>query len=62
MKCLRCGKDFGNQKVEVCNECGYDEPREVLEDGTVLYEHIYECNLGHECSIDLDCFDYTEEK
>ena len=45
-----------------CNECGYDEPREVLEDGTVLYEHIYECNLGHECSIDLDCFDYVEEK
>ena len=24
MKCLRCGKDFRNQKVEVCNECGYD--------------------------------------
>lgn len=24
MKCLRCGKDFKDQKVEVCDSCGYD--------------------------------------
>ncbi len=24
MKCVRCGKDFGNTIVEVCDQCGYD--------------------------------------
>lgn len=24
MKCKRCGKDFKNMIVEVCDECGYD--------------------------------------
>ena len=45
-----------------CNECGYDEPREKLEDGTVLYEHVYDCILGYDCSVDSYCSDYTEEK
>ena len=24
MKCERCGKDFGDVEVEVCDECGYN--------------------------------------
>ena len=29
MKCKRCGKDFKNIIVEVCDECGYDFTEDV---------------------------------
>ena len=29
MKCKRCGKDFKNISVEVCDECGYDFTEDV---------------------------------
>ena len=29
MKCKRCGKDFKNITVEVCDECGYDFTEDV---------------------------------
>ena len=44
------------------NECGYDEAREILEDGTILYNHIYDCALGNCCGTDLECVEYTEDK
>lgn len=44
------------------NECGWDEARERLEDGTLLYNHFYDCKLGNCCSTDTDCLDYKEVK
>lgn len=51
-----------NQCRNCYNECGWDEAKEILEDGTVLYEHYYECKLGNECSIDKVCYDCLEDK
>lgn len=48
-----------NQCENCYNECGWDEACEVLEDGTILYEHHYECRLGNECGVDKACYDCT---
>lgn len=43
-------------------ECGCDEPRELLEDGTILYEHEFDCKLLNNCSSDFKCTDFAEIK
>lgn len=37
MKCERCGKDFGNEIVEVCDECGYN-----FEEGKRIKKELHE--------------------
>lgn len=51
-----------NQCSGCCNECGWEEAREILEDGTILYEHCFDCKLGNECSTDRTCLECVAEK
>lgn len=51
------------KQCENCwHECGYEEAEEICEDGTILYRHLYDCNLGNTCSTDLECPEFTEEE
>ena len=43
------------------NECGWEEAKELLEDGTILYEHCYDCKLGNTCATDIICYDCVED-
>ena len=43
------------------HECGWDEAVEKCEDGTILYEHFFECKLGNQCETDLHCGEFTED-
>ena len=45
-----------------CHECGWEEPKELLEDGTTLYEYEFDCEMGNDCSSDLVCGDFVEEE
>ena len=43
------------------HECGWDEVQERLEDGTVVYEHCFDCKLGNKCDSDVECSEFVEE-
>lgn len=44
------------------HECGWDDAKELREDGSILYEHEYDCNLGNECHTDIECPEFKEEE
>ena len=49
------------RQCQLCiHECGYEEAKEALEDGTILYEHEFDCELANKCSSDLTCNDFVE--
>lgn len=49
------------RQCQLCiHECGCEEAKEALEDGTILYEHEFDCELANKCSSDLTCDDFVE--
>lgn len=44
-----------------CHECGWDEAQEQLKDGTIVYEHCFDCKLGNKCDSDVECSEFAEE-
>ena len=44
------------------HECGWDEAQEQLTDGTVVYEHYFDCRIGNNCRTDMECPEFTEDE
>ena len=44
------------------HECGWDEAKEMSEDGTIFYEHEFDCRLCNRCETDLNCQDFAEDE
>ena len=42
------------------HECGYNDPV-GLEDEEIMYEHVYDCSLGNDCSTDMFCLEFKED-
>lgn len=53
------------EREKQCQNCyyeyGYDEAQEILADGTVLYEHRFDCRIGNKCESDIECPDYIDD-
>ena len=50
------------QCINCYNECGWDEPVGIGDDGESIFEHFYECSKGESCDTDFYCNKYTEDK
>jgi hypothetical protein len=49
------------KQCQTCiHNCGWEEPKECLEDGKILYEFEFDCEMGNACESDIACGDYVE--
>jgi hypothetical protein len=50
------------KQCQTCiHNCGWEEPKECLEDGKILYEFEFDCEMGNACESDIVCGDYVED-